>query len=94
MSDVQASQPATQYDDLVCSYQWSCAQALRIMWCESSGRPWVIDKGNYGLMQINRIHAAEFADGDPNKFLNPEFNVEVAHILYQRHGWQPWRACL
>lgn len=95
-TSVQAStQPQTQYDDLICSYEWSCTQARRIMWCESSGRTWVINQGNYGLMQINRIHAPEFTvNNDPTEFLNPEFNIQVAFQLYQRRGWQPWQGCL
>lgn len=89
-----AAQPQTPYDDLLCSYPWSCTQARRIMWCESSGRPHVISQGNYGLMQINRIHAAEFTlNNDPNEFLDPIFNIEVAYTLYQRRGWQPWSGC-
>lgn len=96
-TSVQATtQPPTQYDDLLCSYfTTNCAAARRIMWCESSGRAWVINQGNYGLMQINRIHAPEFTiNNDPNEFLDPEFNIQVAFILYQRRGWQPWSGCL
>lgn len=93
---VAALQPATPYDDLLCqTFVNNCAQARRIMWCESSGRPNVIAHGNYGLMQINRIHAAEFTlNNDPNEFLDPNFNIEVAYVLYQRRGWQPWSGCL
>lgn len=89
-----AAQPQTQYDDLLCSYGWSCATARRIMWCESSGRPNAYAAGNYGLMQINQIHANEFANGDATRFYDPEFNIEVAYQLYQRRGWQPWQGCL
>lgn len=98
-ASVQAihAQPSTQYDELLCSYFTGneCTQAKRIMWCESSGRANAYSQNNYGLMQINGIHAREFTStGDPTEFYDPEFNIQVAYVLYQRRGWQPWSGCL
>ena len=81
------------YHDLICSYSWDCAKAIMVARCESTMNPNAYAAGNYGLMQINRIHAPRFADGDPTLFYDPAFNIEVAHQLYMERGWQPWGFC-
>lgn len=84
----------SDYTDLVCSYNWPCQKALQIMFCESSNRAWIIANGNYGLFQINRIHAPRLTvNNDPNEFLDPTINVHAAYTLYTERGWQPWVYC-
>lgn len=93
-----AAQPQPQHPapewlvDLVCDptrYTWPCTQALNISFCESSYDPTKSNAGNYGLFAINRIHY----HGPLSDLYNPELNVQMAHDLYQRRGWQPWQYC-
>jgi soluble lytic murein transglycosylase-like protein len=96
------SQPATApaslqepqaYEDLLCGYaDWDCAKAYRVMLCESSGNPRAYAAGNYGLMQVNGIHAHRVG-GNPAAFYDPATNIEIAHQLWQERGWQPWGYC-
>lgn len=50
----QASQQYTseEIQALVCGYDWPCAEALAVLWCESRGDPSALAAGNYGLFQI------------------------------------------
>jgi len=77
---------------LVCTYPWPCEQALKVMWCESGGKPWAIGRGaNYGLYQINHVHARRIPDFW-TAWMNPAKNIEWGYALWARQGWKPW-AC-
>ena len=81
------------YEDVLCGYpDWDCAKAYRVMLCESSGNPYAYAAGNYGLLQINAVHARRVG-GDPTAFYDPAVNIEIAHQLWQERGWQPWGYC-
>jgi len=76
----------------VCTYGWSCEQALRVMWCESGGKPWTIGRGvNYGLFQVNQIHARRIPDFW-TAWMDAAKNTHWAYALWARQGWKPW-AC-
>ncbi len=81
-----------QIEGLVCTYGWPCEQALRVMWCESGGKPYAIGRGaNYGLFQINQVHAPRIPDFS-TAWMDPAKNIEWAYALWARQGWKPW-AC-
>jgi hypothetical protein len=73
----------------VCSYAWPCEQALAVMWCESGGTPTAVGGANYGLFQINQIHARRIADFW-SAWMDPASNIEWAYQLWARQGWKPW----
>lgn len=89
----QPQHPAPEWlVDLVCDptrYTWPCTQALNISFCESSYDPNAYAAGNYGLFAVNQIHH----NGPASDLYDPEFNVQKAHDLYVRRGWQPWQYC-
>ncbi len=75
---------------LVCAYPWDCATALRVMWCESGGRPTSVGRGrNYGLFQMNAIHARHISDFWTS-WMDPARNSQWAYELWTRQGWRPW----
>jgi len=79
-------------EELVCSYPWDCHTALKIMWCESGGKPARIGYTghDFGLFQINDGHARELP-GFWDNWMNPEWNVDMAYnFFYVNRGWQPW----
>ncbi len=83
---------------LNCSYSWDCAEAIgvvygnwRCRWGESSGNPSAYHAGNYGLYQINSVHAAR-VDYALERLFDAATNIAVAHALWLERGWQPW-AC-
>ena len=74
-------------------------QASRVANCESGMDPNAVSSGggNYGLFQINRVHASDFeaVTGQPfhDGALDPYANSQYAKYLYdQSGGWGPW-AC-
>jgi len=73
-------------------------QATRVAQCESSLDPAAVSPGggNWGLFQINRVHAGEFqaVTGVPwSAVTDPYANARYAAWLYnQSGGWGPW-AC-
>ena len=78
--------------ELVCSYRWSCQEALRVMHCESRGDPLAASAGgDRGLFQINPVHRARVG-GNLSRLHDPETNVAVAWAIYSEQGWRPW-AC-
>jgi hypothetical protein len=82
--------PSDQILTLVCSYAWPCDQALKVMWCESGGRPGAVGRDvNYGLFQLNQVHARRIADFW-NGWMDPAKNVQWAFEIWSRRGWQPW----
>ena len=83
---------------LIISYDWPCDEALGVVYgnarCpygESTGDPNAYSGGNYGLYQINAIHAARVGY-DLGRLFDPATNIGVAYGLWLERGWQPW-AC-
>ena len=72
--------------------------ALNVMFEESSGNPNAINMNtngskDYGLMQINDIHESFVRDAfgyEMEELLDVEKNLEVAGLLFELFGWQPW----
>jgi hypothetical protein len=93
-----APAPVGAIRELICSYGWDCAEALGVVYgnarCphgESTGNPNAFNAGNYGLFQINAVHAAKV--GGPLEWLfDPAVNVRVAYEIWSDQGWGPW-AC-
>jgi len=82
---------SSEWRALVSRYDWPIDEALRVMGCESSGYADAYNAGNYGLMQINAVHAAK-VDGALERLFEPEENLRVAYIIWRDQGWAPW-AC-
>lgn len=80
---------ATHYEELICSYDWDCSKAMRVMFCESRGDPNAYSAGNIGLFQINAIHRGRVG-GEERELYDPTTNVRVAWEIYREQGWQPW----
>lgn len=59
--------------------------------CESSLNPAAYNAGNYGLYQINAVHAARVG-GDLASLFDPAVNVRVAYEIWAEQSWIPW-AC-
>jgi Lysozyme like domain len=90
---------ASGFEAIVCSEPWPCGEAIAVAACESgtdaNGRldgNWATNGGNYGLYQINAIHAGNWPDFWEN-WMNPERNAEWAFELWSHEGWAPWGAC-
>jgi len=87
-----------EWEELIAKYfpADQVVNAIKVMRCES-GVPDRVSKPNrngtrdYGLMQINSIHAWRVG-GDLNALLDPDTNIRVASEIYQdaRNSWQPW----
>lgn len=86
-SVAQASQHP--YRELICSYDWPCEKAMRVMMCESTGDARAYNQSNYGLFQINAIHRARVG-GDLQSLYIPDVNVAIAHAIWSEQGWNPW----
>lgn len=69
-------------------------QAIRVAHCESTLRPEAISPGggNWGLFQINRVHAGRVAamGYEWHEMLMPWQNAVVAADLWAEQGWRPW----
>ena len=83
---------AEQWRPLVAKY-FPASQvetAMRVMSCESGGNPAAINwddakitgMPSNGLFQINSYHNWSWSD--------PETNIQRAHNMWVRRGWQPW----
>jgi len=82
--------PAGGIEGLICSYAWDCQEALGVARCESSLRPTAIGGGsNYGLFQINQVHANRFP-GFWELWSDPASNVSWAFQIWSASGWRPW----
>lgn len=70
------------------------SQARAVAQCESSFDPNAVGGNNYGLMQINIVHRADFEQftGRPwhDGIFDPDANVMYARKLYDELGWSPW----
>jgi len=81
-----------RWEWLVSRYRWPVAEALSVLSCESRGDPAAYRSGNYGLFQINSIHAWRVG-GRVASLFEPETNVRVAYDVWRDNaGWGPW-AC-
>ena len=80
-------------DALISAYPWPYAEALAVARCENRELdPSIIsDSGDYGIFQINEVHAARVA-GDLSRLLIAEVNVRVAYEIWSKEGWVPWRS--
>jgi hypothetical protein len=87
-----ASAGPARWEWLVSRYRWPVAEALSVLSCESRGDPAAYRAGNYGLFQINSIHAWRVG-GKVASLFEPETNVRVAYDVWRDNaGWGPW-AC-
>jgi hypothetical protein len=87
-----ASAGPARWEWLVSRYRWPVAEALSVLSCESRGDPAAYRAGNYGLFQINSIHAWRVG-GKLASLFEPETNVRVAYDIWRDNaGWGPW-AC-
>ena len=78
---------------LISGYPWPQEQAIAVARCENRELdPSIIsDTGDYGIFQINEVHAARVA-GDLSRLLIAEVNVRVAYEIWSEEGWVPWRS--
>lgn len=82
------------YQELICSYPWNCATAMKIARCESTLQATAWDGGhNYGLMQVNDVHINMTPNHSVQDLYDPEINVRIAYELYLSNGWTPWVYC-
>jgi len=101
--------PTGAIEQIICSYDWTpftCGQIVKVAACES-GRDregnldgaWDIGFGaNYGVFQINRIHAggsfpdmfAMSADGSTPNWADVGWNVAAAYTIFSGQGLRPW----
>ena len=90
---MDATAPVSGIEAIICSYAWSCADALAVAWCESRHDPGAIDPGgeNHGLWQVNNIWAAHFGPERWAQRYDAEENTAMAWEIYVRGGgWFPW----
>ena len=69
---------------LICSsYDWPCADALAVAWCESRFNPQAVspDGQNVGVFQVNLVHGY---------YPGAEANVAKAYAIWTDQGWAPW----
>lgn len=67
-------------ETVICSYDWPCQQAVRVAGCESGLKWWRINGRARGIFQIL---------GGP---LDLKLGVALAHSMWEKRGWGPWRA--
>jgi hypothetical protein len=85
----------TEIERLVCNKPWPCIEALKVMWCESGGRPdawndWENTANPYdgvaGLFQLATGNG-QWVGWD---LFDPVQNVEAAYIMWSGSGWSHW----
>jgi hypothetical protein len=81
--------PTAGIEGLICSYAWNCQEALSVARCESGLRPDAIGGSNYGLFQMNQVHANRFP-GFWELWSDPVSNASWAFQLWSASGWRPW----
>jgi soluble lytic murein transglycosylase-like protein len=85
---------AEQWRSLVAAYfpPEHVETVLRMLQCESGGDPLAYSAGNYGLLQINAVHAARVG-GNLEALYDPETNIRVGRDIWRDNaGFGPW-AC-
>jgi len=76
--------------DLICSYPWDCATALRVAECESGLNPRAVGSaGERGLFQVHPVHRA-WLGARWDQLFDPAVNVAVAFEMWTTQGWGPW----
>ena len=90
--------PTDGFEATVCALPWPCEEAIAVAACESgrglNGRldgNWATNGSNYGLFQINAIHAWRWADFH-EAWMDPVKNSQWAYEIWASSGWGPW-AC-
>ena len=85
------SSAETPTEALICSRPWSCETALSIAYCESRYRADAVGDGSYGIFQLQAsVWAPVFVDFWQS-WMDPEWNVAHAWIIYERAGgFWPW----
>jgi hypothetical protein len=88
--------PEGGFEAIICSKPWPCAEAIAVASCESgldrNGRldgNWATNGNNYGLFQINGVHADLWPDFFEN-WMDPVKNTEWAYEIWSKSGWRPW----
>jgi hypothetical protein len=88
--------PTDGFEGIICSKDWPCGEAIAVASCESgtddSGRldgNWATNGNNYGLFQINGIHADLWPDFYTS-WMDPVKNTEWAFEIWSVSGWRPW----
>lgn len=88
--------PADGFEGIICSKDWPCGEAIAVASCESglddNGRldgNWATNGNNYGLFQINGIHADLWPDFY-TAWMDPVKNTEWAFEIWSASGWRPW----
>jgi hypothetical protein len=89
--------PADGFEGIICALPWPCHEAIAVAACESGrgldGRldgNWAIGAGsNYGLFQINQIHAPRWPDFW-TAWMDPYKNAQWAFEIWSSSGWGPW----
>jgi Lysozyme like domain len=88
--------PTDGFEAIVCSKPWPCAEAIAVASCESGldrhGRldgNWATNGTNYGLFQINGVHANSWPDFYQD-WMDPVKNTEWAFEIWLKSGWAPW----
>jgi hypothetical protein len=88
--------PADGLEAIICSKAWPCGEAIAVASCESgtgdNGRldgNWATNGNNYGLFQINGIHADLWPDFY-TAWMDPVKNTEWAFEIWSASGWRPW----
>ncbi len=81
-----------QWRPLVAKYFGSQTDnALRVMACESGGNTMASSRtDDHGLMQINGRTWCGFFGVSREQLKDPETNIKLAYVIYQRGGWRPW----
>ena len=76
-----------RWREVVCSYDWDCEWALRVIRCESNGNPDSVNPaGPYvGLFQIHASYGGNLHD--------PYYNIAAAYDIWSARGTGPWPNC-
>ena len=78
----------------ICSYDWNCDTALRIVSCESHYKMDAISWGgeSFGLFQLHAATWAPIFEDFWQTWDDPMRNTEMAWEIYKRAGysWAPW----
>lgn len=92
-----ANDACKQYEPAIARYNdWNISTMLAIMMAESGCHPDHINNdsstGDYsvGLFQINLFGALTNSRPSADWLLNPTNNIDYAHKLYERSGYNPW----
>jgi uncharacterized protein YabE (DUF348 family) len=76
-----------RWREVVCSYDWDCDWAMRVIRCESNGNPDAYNPaGPYiGLFQIHESYGGNLYD--------PYYNIAAAYDIWSARGTGPWPNC-